>query len=164
MRIGPRDPRRGIYLGTGVQLFDDVRLVLGAIEQSPWTDLRIGSRTVINVGCYVSGEGGLEIGEDVLIGAHGRILSAGHAIHHADPRVARNPLTHAPVVIGSGAWLGAGNTVLQGVRIGEGAVVGAGSVVTRDIPPYAVAAGNPARVKHYRKGHEPHRWWTFWKA
>jgi acetyltransferase-like isoleucine patch superfamily enzyme len=50
------------------------------------------------------------------------------------------------VKIGDGAWLGARTIVLKGVEIGEGAVVGAGSVVTRSIPPYMLAGGNPARV------------------
>jgi acetyltransferase-like isoleucine patch superfamily enzyme len=53
---------------------------------------------------------------------------------------------HAPIRICRRAWLGFGVTVLKGVTIGEGAVVGAQSVVTRDIPPYCVAAGNPAKV------------------
>lgn len=52
----------------------------------------------------------------------------------------------APIKIGDKAWLGMGVTVLKGVTIGEGAVIGARSVVTRDVPPYCVVAGNPARV------------------
>ncbi|MDO8597376.1 MAG: hypothetical protein Q7R45_12230, partial [Sulfuricaulis sp.] len=49
---------------------------------------------------------------------------------------------------------------LEGLTIGEGAVVGAGSVVAHDVPAFAVAVGNPARVVHYREGHEPIRsWW-----
>jgi acetyltransferase-like isoleucine patch superfamily enzyme len=51
-----------------------------------------------------------------------------------------------PITIGSDTWLGGGAIVLPGVTIGEHCVVGAGAVVTRDVPPYCVAAGNPARV------------------
>ncbi|MDE6407021.1 MAG: hypothetical protein K2K48_06295 [Anaeroplasmataceae bacterium] len=51
-----------------------------------------------------------------------------------------------PVIIGDKTWLGANVTVLPGVTIGEGAVIGAGSVVTKDIPPYTVAVGNPCKV------------------
>jgi acetyltransferase-like isoleucine patch superfamily enzyme len=59
-------------------------------------------------------------------------------------------LTFAPVVIEDGAWIGAGSIILPGVTIGEGAVVGAGSVVTKDVPPMAVAVGNPAQVIRQR--------------
>ncbi len=55
-----------------------------------------------------------------------------------------------PVIIGSDVWVGVGAIILSGVRIGSGAVIGAGSVVVRDIPPYAIAVGNPARVVKYR--------------
>ena len=56
-----------------------------------------------------------------------------------------HPSTTGPVVVGNDVWIGYGATVLGGVRIGDGAVVGAGSVVARDVPPYTIVAGNPAR-------------------
>lgn len=161
MRIGSPLADRGIVLGDEVMLFDHVRLLIGDLQLSPRTGIRLGDRVIINVGGYISGEGGLVVEDDVLIGAHVRILSAGHAIHGGDARIARNPITHAPVHIGAGAWIGAGATVLQGVTIGHGAAVGAASVVTRDVPPFAVVVGNPARVIRYREGHAP-AWWRRW--
>lgn len=163
VRQGAADKVRGIYLGSGVVLFDDVRLLLGDMAESPSAHLKLGNRVIINVGCYISGEGGLVVEDDVLIGAHVRILSAGHGIHEGDEIIARNPLTYEQIQVGQGAWIGAGSTILQGVSIGKGAVVGAGSVVTRDVPDFAIAMGNPARVKGYRKGYEPRRWWWFFR-
>ena len=54
------------------------------------------------------------------------------------------------VIIGNDVWIGAGAQILSGVTIGDGAVIGAGSIVTKDIPPYAIVGGNPARVIRFR--------------
>lgn len=154
----PVNPHAGarIVLGREVMLFEHVRLLLGEIDAR----LELGNRVIINVGCYVSGEGGLLVEDDAMLGAQVRLLSAGHAIHGHDPVVARNPITHGAIRIGRGAWIAAGATVLEGVQVGEGAVVGAGSVVTRDVPAFAIAVGNPARVIGYRQGHGTAApWW-----
>lgn len=145
-RTGNVHPDAGIFIADDVMLFDGVRLLLGDAD----TRLSIAAGVVVNVGAYLSGEGGLEIHEQVLIGPHAKLLSAGHEIHRGDEVVARNPIIGAPIVIERGAWIGAGAIVLPGVRIGVGAVVGAGSVVTRDVAPMTVVAGSPARVLHRR--------------
>lgn len=158
--VEPQGGRR-IVVGNNVMLFDQVRLLLGDTCVPEGTALTIGDRVIINVGCYISGEGGLSIEDDVIIGAHVHILTAGHAIHHSGEIVAANPVIYGTILIGPGAWIGANSTILPGANIGKGAVIGAGSVVTRSVPPFAVAVGNPARVIHYRQGHTPKRWWQF---
>ena len=55
-----------------------------------------------------------------------------------------------PVIVGDEVWIGAGAIILSGVNIGKGAIVGAGAVISKDIPPYAVVAGNPAKIVKYR--------------
>lgn len=151
-----RHATAGIFLGNDVLLLEHVRLLLGEDD----TQLRIGDRVIVNVGCYLSGEGGLTIADDVIIGPHVRLLSAGHGIHGGHPEIWKNPLTGAPIHLGKGSWIGAGATLLQGVTVGQGAVVGAASVVTRDVPPFAVVAGNPARLLHYRQGFQAEpSWW-----
>lgn len=144
-----------ITLGNGCSLYEGVRLVVGDPAQHPHCGLHLGDRVIVNVGAYLSGEGGLVVENDVLIGPGARLLSAGHRVHGGDPRINHNPLTHASVRLREGCWIGAGAIVLQGVTIGRGAVVGAGSVVTRSVPDFAVAVGNPARVIHYRRGFKP---------
>lgn len=64
--------------------------------------------------------------------------------------IAGHPATKGDVVIGNDVWIGHGATVLSGVTIGDGAVIGAHAVVARDVPPYAIAVGNPARVLRRR--------------
>ncbi|MBV1774739.1 acyltransferase [Burkholderiaceae bacterium DAT-1] len=154
---GPSIDARGIRMGDQVKIFPFVRFVTGSFSENILADIHIGHRVAINAGAYLSGEGGLCIGDDVLIAPHVRILSAGHEIHQGSPIVAHNPLTYGAISIKDGAWIGAGATVLQGVTIGKGAVVGAGAVVTRDVPDMAIVIGNPARIYGYR-GERPRGW------
>jgi len=148
------DRRRGITLGDGVVLFDRVRLVVGDLALNHQADLVLGDRVWVNTGAYLSGEGGLLIEDGVLIGPGARILSAGHGIDGPPENIIDHALTYGAIRICRGAWIGAGASVLEGVTIGKGAVVGAGAVVTRDIPPFAIATGNPARFLRWRKGFE----------
>jgi acetyltransferase-like isoleucine patch superfamily enzyme len=151
MRIGASLPGRDISIGEGCVVFDRVRLVVGDVGLSPEAGIRIGARVLVNVESYLSGEGGLTIGDDVLIGPHVKLLSAGHGIHNENLLISKNTITHAPIHIHRGAWIGAGAIVLQGVTIGEGAVVGAGAVVTHDVPARMIVAGVPARELHTRR-------------
>ena len=86
----------------------------------------------------------IELGERCLIGAGTRIVDADFHGVRAEERGCEG--LKAAVQIGDQVWVGMHATVLKGVRIGGGAVIGAGSVVTREVPPGAVAAGNPARL------------------
>lgn len=144
-----------IAIGERVVLHEGVRLVVGDPLQHANTGLQIGARSHVNVGAYLSGEGGLEIGADVLIGPHAKLLSAGHHIDGNNPLIAHEPLSFARIVVEEGVWIGAGAIVLEGVRIGRGAVVAAGAVVVRDVADYAVVAGVPARFIRYRAGFVP---------
>jgi len=116
MRFGP--PAELLCLGDEVSIYGHTRLVLGDVVADPCVGIQIGSRTIINVGSYLSGEGGLCIGEDVLIGAHAKLLSAGHAIDGGDPVIARNAITRARIVVEDGA----GAALLDGGRRHAGTV------------------------------------------
>lgn len=102
----------------------------------------LGERCVINQGCLLDGRRfAIRVGNDVSIGPEAAILTLGH-----DPRSPDFADRGGPVFIGNHVWIGYRAIVLPGVTIGEGAVVGAGSVVTRDVPAFAIVAGNPARL------------------
>ncbi len=104
----------------------------------------IGAHTFFNHNIYLMDGGTITLGAHCFIGPNCGFYTANHPLLPA----ARNQgLEQArPIVLGDHVWLGGGVTVLGGVTIGEGAVIGAGSVVTKDIPPYVLAAGNPCRV------------------
>jgi acetyltransferase-like isoleucine patch superfamily enzyme len=112
--------------------------------------LRIGEGTWIGQQCFFHAAGGIEIGANVGIGPGVRILTSTHREEGRAEPILHAALDFAPVVIEADADLGVGAIVLPGVRIGRGAQIGAGAVVTRDVPAYAVAAGNPARVLRER--------------
>jgi maltose O-acetyltransferase len=100
-----------------------------------------GDRNVINFDCLFDGRKfKITIGSDVSIGPEASILTLGH-----DPQSPDFADRGGDVVIGDRVWIGYRAIVLPGVTIGEGAVVGAGAVVTKDVDPFAIVAGNPAR-------------------
>ncbi|BBD57359.1 hexapeptide repeat-containing transferase [Nostoc sp. HK-01] len=110
-----------------------------------------GSITIdenVFIGPYtvIYGHGGVKIGKDTLISMHCRILSSNHTIPDRDTRIRWNPDILLPVTLGEDVWLGAGVTILGGVTVGNGCIVGAGAVVTKDLPPYSIAVGVPAKV------------------
>jgi acetyltransferase-like isoleucine patch superfamily enzyme len=102
----------------------------------------LGSRVVVNFGCLLDGRRyRIDIGDDASIGPEAAVLTLGH-----DPQAPDFATRGGPVLIGARVWIGFRAIVLPNVTIGEGAVVGAGAVVTRDVEPYAIVAGSPARV------------------
>lgn len=102
--------------------------------------VRIGQDVVIMNGCLMMSAGGITIDDHVQIGANVQLISNNHDLND------RNVIIGKPVHICRRAWIGAGATILPGVTIGENSVVGAGSVVTKDVEPDTIVAGNPARM------------------
>jgi acetyltransferase-like isoleucine patch superfamily enzyme len=105
-------------------------------------NLTIGKRVFINSGCKFQDQGGITIGDDVLIGHNVVIATLNHSF---DPEH-RGDLEPRPVKIGNKVWIGANATILPGVTIGDGAIIAAGAVVTKDVAPRNVVGGVPAKV------------------
>jgi len=114
-------------------------------------NIQMGNNSSFNKDCWVSGGGGLNIGNNVLIGPKVIIHSANHNYCKMDQLIINQGHTFKHVNIGNDVWIGAGVIVLPGVTIENGCVIGAGSVVTKNIPSYSVAVGNPAKVVKERE-------------
>jgi acetyltransferase-like isoleucine patch superfamily enzyme len=104
--------------------------------------LQIGDDVRLNYGVSIAAEREVIIGDRTRIGPYVMIVDTDfHDLHHRGER----PVPR-PVIIEPDVWIGAKASVLRGVRVGRGAVIGVGAVVTRDVPPFAIVAGVPARI------------------
>lgn len=112
--------------------------------------IRIGSNVWIGQNSFLHGAGGIIIGNNVGIGPNTSILTSAHAEEGPSVPILFSRLDFAPVVLEDDCDIGLGSILLPGVTIGRGAQVGAGAVVTRDVEPYSVVAGVPARMIRLR--------------
>lgn len=113
-------------------------------------EIEIGDNSGIGIGARVQGP--LVIGRDVMMGPEVMIYTKNHRIDRTDiPMIRQGETEPEPVVIGDDVWIGARAIILPGVSIGQGAVVAAGAVVAKDVPPYAVVGGVPAKVLKERR-------------
>jgi acetyltransferase-like isoleucine patch superfamily enzyme len=157
---------RNVYIGDdtylsalstgGVRIGDHVRIreqgwiqATGTLD-NPGVGLTIGDGTYIGPRAVFGAGGGLTIGRHVTMGAAVHLLAENHAFRDADRSIEVQGVTRQGIVVEDDVWIGNAAIVLDGVRVGRGAVVGAGAVVTRDVPPLAIVAGNPARVIGHR--------------
>jgi acetyltransferase-like isoleucine patch superfamily enzyme len=136
-----------LRLGKNVSLYPDMMMFgNGSIE--------IGANTVIGNGTIIYANadknGGVKIGNDVMIAAHCYIIDSDHGMG-VNEVMRKQPMVTAPVSIGNNVWIGAGCQILKGTIINDGAVIGAGSVVTKHIPTNSIAVGVPVRVIGQRK-------------
>ncbi len=141
------------------------RLLLKGIAES------LGKGVIVKYQCYIGKGIGLVVGDrsqlgqnaridqqvtfgdDVVMGPDVVIMTNAHRFDDVNiPINQQGNFPLAPVTVGNDVWLGTGVIVMPGVTIGDGSVVGAGSIVTKDIPPYSIAVGNPAKVLRKRGG------------
>ena len=135
------NPKNKISIGDGVQIQQGVDI--RALND---THLQIEEDTFIGPYVCIAGPGNIKIGKGCLIAAHCGLFANNHNFVDPVQYIARQGITRKGIVIEDDCWLGHGVTVTDGVTIGRGSVIGAGSVVTKDIPPYSIAVGTPAKV------------------
>jgi acetyltransferase-like isoleucine patch superfamily enzyme len=116
-----------------------------------FTTIEVGDGVFLGPGAFLAASDSfIRIGHKVMFGPNVTVIGGDHRIDVVGVPMAdvadKRPSDDRGVMIGDDVWVGAGAIVLQGVTIGRGAVVAAGAVVTRDVPPYAIVGGCPARV------------------
>ncbi len=162
-----------IEIGNKVHIFQDVRIdarghqnnkiclgeqvalergvEIGALEN---TYLHIDEGTFIAPYVCIAGPGDIKIGKHCMIASHSGIYANNHNFADLTVPIRQQGVTRKGIIIEDNCWLGHGVTVLDGVTIGQGSVIGAGAVVTKDIPPFSIAVGVPAKVIRSRKDKE----------
>jgi maltose O-acetyltransferase len=126
----------------------DINIEKGAFFGSG-AGLRIGARSSIGVRAEILGP--TTIGCNVMMGPEVVVLTNQHETDRIDiPMIDQGLSQQAPVMIEDDVWIGYRAILQPGVTVGKGAIIGAGAVVTRNVPPYAVVAGVPARILRYR--------------
>jgi serine acetyltransferase len=135
LTLGFMPNRRGTIV-----LANDCALAAGVILRPYGGSISIAPQVYVGPGTTIYGHGGVSIGDCCLIGMHCRILSSNHAVPPFGTDIRSQPDTLLPTRIGRDVWLGAG------------CIIGAGAVVTKDLPPGAIAHGVPAVIKGRRAG------------
>jgi galactoside O-acetyltransferase len=113
----------------------------------------IGANTGFNRNVHINASvgGEISIGTDCLIGPNVVMRTAGHRFQNLEIPIRKQGHVIKDITINDNVWIGSNAVILGGVVIGKGAVIGAGAVVTKDVPPFAVVGGVPARILKYRK-------------
>lgn len=132
-----------VEIGNNVAIYDYVLIYTG---NRPDCFFKIGNDSHIAPMSVINAEGGVEIGNCVAIGPNVTIYSVEHSFADTSKRIINQKRIYRKISIEDDVYIGANCFIRGGVRIGKGSVIGAGAVVVKDIPPYSVAMGIPARV------------------
>jgi acetyltransferase-like isoleucine patch superfamily enzyme len=144
--------------GSKLIIRDHVRLDQGICFQTLGGRIEVGEKTYIGAYVCISGPGNIKIGKNCLIAAQTGLYASNHIFEALNLPINQQGAECKGIVIEDDCWLGSGVKVLDGVTIGQGSVIGAGAVVTKNIPPYSVAVGVPAKViAHRGEAEEPDR-------
>lgn len=108
--------------------------------------ITVGNNVSFNEYDWIDGNGEIEIGDNVSIGPRVSIISFSHETEKLDIPIKKPPKQYKKVIIEDDVWIGARAIITYGVKVGTGSIIGAGSVVTKNVEPYAVAAGVPAKI------------------
>jgi maltose O-acetyltransferase len=132
----------------------NVNVEKGANFYTGW-EIEIGDNSSLGIDCMIPYD--LKVGKDVMMGPYVIIVGENHNFERSDIPMRLQGYKHFPPVrIEDDVWIGARSIILPGLTIGRGAIIGAGSVVTKNVPPFAICGGNPARIIRYR-GEEQHQ-------
>lgn len=143
--------KEGIIIGSNVSILRNSIIECTGVIRNLGEGLIIGNNVGIAQNCFIQVRGKVIIGNDVIFGPGVSLFSENHIFDNPDLPVSIQGEIRKGVIIGDGVWVGARSVILDGVQIGKNSIIAAGSIVNKEVPPYAVAAGVPARILRIRK-------------
>jgi acetyltransferase-like isoleucine patch superfamily enzyme len=146
----------------GVEIGDNVAIgpycvIKASLLSHLGKGFHIGRHSSLDAYSFVGAGGGVWVGDRVIMGQHISFHAENHNFELVDRPIREQGITGRGIVIDDDCWVGSNVTFLDGVHVGTGSVIAAGAVVTKDVPPYSVAAGIPARVINTRRRSESSR-------
>lgn len=138
--------QRGVQLGDNVTIARGVTIQCTGVIRNLGVGLEIGNNSAVGAFSFLGAQGGITIGNNVIIGPKAKFHSENHQFESREQPIRLQGETRKGIVVQDDCWIGSASILVDGVTIGEGSVVGAGSVVTKSVPPYSVIAGVPARI------------------
>lgn len=144
---------KGVYISPNAAMLCS-RLVLGDHSYIAGycyvtNDLEMGSNSTMNIHCMSRGK--VKMGNDVRIGAYATFMAVNHIHEDWEKPIRTQGTEWKEITIGDDVWIGSHVTILPGVTVGSHSIIGAGAIVTKDIPEYSIAVGNPAKVVRDRR-------------
>ncbi|MDD4601001.1 MAG: acyltransferase [Negativicutes bacterium] len=136
----------GVSIGNNVSILKNTIIECTGVIRNLGEGLTIGNNVGIAQNCFIQVRGKVIIGNNVIFGPSVSIFSENHNFSDNSKFINEQGEFRKGVIIEDGVWLASNVTVLDGVKIGKNSIIGAGSVVTKNIPAYSIAIGNPARV------------------
>jgi acetyltransferase-like isoleucine patch superfamily enzyme len=143
--------KEGIKIGNNVSVHRNSIIECTGVIRSLGIGLEIGNNVGIAQNCFIQVRGKIIIGDNVIFGPGVSVFSENHIFEDPDLPVSVQGETRKGVIIEDGVWIGTQAVILDGVRIGKNSIVAAGSVVNKDVPPYSIVGGVPAKIIRFRK-------------
>ncbi|HDX9659030.1 TPA: acyltransferase [Bacillus toyonensis] len=137
--------KKGIKLGDNVTICNNVIIECTGVIRDLGEGLKIGDRSSIGDFSFIAARGYIDIGNDVLIAPRVSFHSENHVFEKNDIPIRIQGESRKGIKVEDNCWIGAGSIILDGVTIGTGSIVAAGSVITKDVEPYTIVAGVPAK-------------------
>ena len=143
--------REGVVIGAGATLGPYTIIEATGVMRNLGRGCRIGTQSALGAFSFIGAAGGVEIGNNVIMGQYVSFHSENHCFDRLDVPVRMQGVSRQGILVEDDCWVGAKVTFLDGCSVGRGSVIAAGAVVRGHIPPYSVAAGVPARVIRNRR-------------